>query len=285
MNSETPKEHASTEHAPGHNDGASQSSAPQGGETPGSIGLELLEQHDDFDIHGGGDVFGDNDDGINTLMAHERKLSAGEQRTLLAMRRRAIDDDPEEQVEMQSGRRHLLWRMHNAKHGGDAMSPMSATNTPGQATEPAADTAPATPVLLNDAANPDKPMYDAVLKGVNGLDPARITLTAEEQANVAGALTASMAQTPGFNRATMDFSSMTIALSENGDRLFLINHQNPGAPDALRASVALDTARAQTLEASSGQMLVAQTVEPQQKPNLEQTIPGEQPAIAPRSIA
>jgi hypothetical protein len=284
MNSETPKEHAPKEHAAGHNDGAGQSSAPQGRETPGSIGLELLEQHDDFDIHGGGDVFGDNDDGINTLMAHERKLSAGEQRTLLAMRRRAIDDDPEEQVEMQSGRRHLLWQMHNAKHG-DAMSPMSATNIPGQAAEPATDTAPATPALLNDAANPDKPMYDAVLKGVNGLDPARITLTAEEQANVAGALTASMAQTPGFNRATMDFSSMTIALSENGDRLFLINHQNPGAPDALRASVALDTARAQTLEASSGQMLVAQTVEPQQKPSLEQTVPGEQPLIAPRSIA
>lgn len=279
MNSETPKDSV-----PGPNDDSARASGPQGRETPGSIGLELLEQHDDFDIDSGHDAFGDNNDGLNTLMSHERKLSASEQRQILAMRRRAAEDDPEEQMELQSGRRHRLWELYNGKHG-NGMAPMNITAPGEQPADPAATTKPATATLLNDAANPDKPMYDAVLKGVNGLDPARVTLTPEEQIKVAGALTASMAQTPGFNRATADLSSITIALSENGDRLFVINHQNPGAPDAMRASVALDTARGQSLEASSEQMLVAQTVAPQQKPAQEQMLQGENPATTTRSLA
>ena len=279
MNSETPKDSV-----PGQNDDSARASGTQGRETPGSIGLEVLEQNDDFDDDLGHDAFADNNDGLNTLMPHERKLTLGEQRQLLAMRRRVADDDPEEQMELQSGRRHRLWEMYNGKHG-NSMSQMSSANPAEQPGDPATTTRPGPAVLLNDAANPDKPMYDAVLKGVNGLDPARVALTPEEQVKVAGALTASMAQTPGFNRATADLSSITIALSENGDRLFVINHQNPGAPDAMRASVALDTARGQSLEASSEQMLVAQTVAPQQKPAQEQTFQGDNPAIAPRSLA
>lgn len=279
MNSETPRDSV-----PGPNDDSARASGAQDRETPGSIGLELLEQHDDFDIDNGQDGLGDNNDGLNTLMSHERKLSAGEQRQILAMRRRVAEDDPEEQMELQSGRRHRLWELYNGKHA-NGMSPASAANAGEQPDEPATAVRPAAAMLLNDAASPDKPMYDAVLRGVNGLDPARVALTPEEQVKVAGALTASMAQTPGFNRATADLSSITIALSENGDRLFVINHQNPGAPDAMRASVALDTARGQSLEASSEQMLVAQTVAPQQKQVQEQMLQGENPAIAPRSLA
>lgn len=284
MNSETPKEHAPKEHAPGHNDGAGHSSAPKGHETPGSIGLELLEQHDDFDISNGNDVFGDNDDGINTLMSHERKLSAGEQRQILAMRRRVADDDSEEQVEIQSGRRHMLWQMYNGKHG-DTMSPMSTANIPGQPADPATSATPGTPVLLNDAANPDKPMYDAVLKGVNGLDPARITLTPEEQANVAGALTASMAQLPGFDRTKADFSAFTFALNDSGDHLFMIHHSDPAAPDALRTSISLEAARTQSLMASSELIFALHAPKEQENTGLQPAIPGENPAISPRSMA
>lgn len=274
MNSETPKEHASKEHAPGQNDGAGHSPAPQGRETPGSLGIELLEQHDDFDIADGNDVFGDNDDGINTLMSHERKLSAAEQRQILAMRRRAAEDDPEEQFELQGGRRHLLWQMHNAKH-----SPTANTG------EQAAGAAPGTPVPLNDAANPDKPMYDAALKGVSGLDPTRVKLTPEEQVNVAGALTASMAQLPGFDRTKADFSAFTFALNDSGDHLFMIHHSNPAAPDALRTSISLEAARTQSLMASSELIFALHAPKEQEKTGLQPAIPGENPAISPRSMA
>lgn len=279
MNSETPKEHV-----PGQNDGAGHSPAPQGRETPGSLGIELLEQHDDFDISDGNDVFGDNDDGINTLMSHERKLSAGEQRQILAMRRRAAEDDSEEQVEIQSGRRHLLWQMHNGKNGG-AMSPTSPGNIPGQPADPATSAAPGTPVPLNDAANPDKPMYDAALKGVSGLDPTRVKLTPEEQVNVAGALTASMAQLPGFDRTKADFSAFTFALNDSGDHLFMIHHSDPAAPDALRTSISLEAARTQSLMASSELIFALHAPKEQENTVLQPAIPGEHPAISPRGMA
>jgi hypothetical protein len=276
MNSETPKDGV-----PGPNDDAGRAPGPKGRETPGSLGLELLEQHDDFDITSGHDVLGDDNDGVNTLMSHERKLSLGEQRQILAMRRRAAEDNPEEEMELQTGRRHLLWKLHNDKLGG-GMSLMKGTLQPDDA---APSDQPGPPLPLNDTANPDKPMYDAVLKGVSGLDPARVTLTPEEQVNVAGALTASMAQLPGFDRTKADFSTFTFALNDSGDHLFMIHHLDPTAPDALRTSVPLETARTQSLMSSSELIFALHAPKEQEKTGLEQGIPGENPAISPRSLA
>jgi hypothetical protein len=276
MSSETPKDGV-----PAPNDGTGRPPSPQARETPGSLGLELLHQHDDFDITSGHDVFGDDNDGVNTLMSHERRLSVDEQRQILAMRRRAAEDNPEEEMELQTGRRHLLWKLHNEKLG-DGMSLMKGALQPGDA---APGDMPGTPLPLSDAANPDKPMYDAVLKGVSGLDPARITLTPEEQTNVAGALTASMAQLPGFDRTKADFSAFTFALNDSGDHLFMIHHLDPTAPDALRTSVPLETARSQSLLASSELLFAFYAPKEQEKTGLEQGMPGENPGLSPRMLA
>jgi hypothetical protein len=144
--------------------------------------------------------------------------------------------------------------------------------------------APGETVLLNETAHPNKPLYDAVLQGVGNLDASKVSLTGTEQINVAGALTASMTQTPGFQQqGNPDPAAISIAASENGDRVFAINNQNPGAPNALYTSVEVELVRSQSLQASSAQIaLLASESEPL-KPAPEQTLSSEHPA--PRSIA
>ncbi|MFZ2752718.1 MAG: XVIPCD domain-containing protein [Lysobacteraceae bacterium] len=261
MNSETPKDSTSSSH---HH--AVQAKDVSDSETPGSHGLEMLEPLDaDFDDGDGYDANNNDNDG-NFLAPHERKLPLSEQRQLLAMRRRPDDDNDIEEADIRSGRRY--WHMHNQEHGigrdgisGATSATGAAKDTP--AAEPAATAAGGPPgsavpgetaALLNDPAHPNKPLYDAVLQGVGTLDASKVPLTETEQANVAGALTASMTQTPGFQRGNPDPTAISIAASENGDRVFAINSQNPGAPNAMYTSVEVEQVRSQSLQVSSAQV-------------------------------
>jgi len=261
-------------------------------EQPGSIGLEVLEQHDDFDIDDGHDLLSDNDDGLNALMAHERKLSASEQRQLLAMRRRAAEGDAEEEIEHVSGRRHLLWKMYNDKHaaGGSSLAGLKPGVLPGETAqaEPGATPPAEKPVALNDPASPHYSVYEAVLRGVNALEPERRDrLSTEEQARVAATLTANIVQSPGYSQGSWDPSSLKVAISDNGDRVFVVNKVNPGAPDAQHINVSLDDAKNQTIEVSSVQAALKDA--PVQKPDIEApvnpTTTVESPTIPPRSLS
>ncbi|MFZ5638433.1 MAG: XVIPCD domain-containing protein [Pseudomonadota bacterium] len=105
--------------------------------------------------------------------------------------------------------------------------------------------------LLNDPRNPNNQLYSTTLAGVSGLDPAKVPLNRNEQANVAGALTANMTNTPGFERNNPNPSNISIASSQTGDRVFAINGQNPSAPNAVYTSVDVNQARVQPLEVST----------------------------------
>jgi len=313
MSSETPKDgipasstgagHPSNPHghAKGHDNGH---------DTPGALGLENLEPSmgDDFDDSDIGHGIGTDNDGesVNFLTAGERKLSLGEQRQILAARRRVDDDsDTEEVLELRTGRRHMREKLNEQvraalKPGGAKAEeqPGGATGTaPGgssavvveSAAPPAAtgasnpSAAPGGTPLLSDPAHPNKPLFDAVLKGVGDLDPARVALTPAEQTNVAAALTANMTQTQGFPREQTDAVQVSVAASDKGDRVFAINGQNPDAPNAVYTSVAVDQARAQPLDVSTAQAIAPQQQEPQPpKPVQEQSTPIETPA--PRAI-
>ena len=246
---------------------------------------------------------------VNFLTASERKLSLGEQRQILAGRRRTNDDDVEMEVlETRTGRREMRERMHEKARGivkadgtkaeepgaavpgspgavsaavAETSSPSSATPTTNPVSSPG--TAPGETALLNDPANPNKPLFDAVLKGVGDLDPARVALTPAEQTNVAAALTASMTQTQGFPREQSDVVQVSVAASDKGDRVFAINGQNPDAPNAVYISVAVEQARAQPLDVSTAQAIAPQQQELQPpKPVQEQSATIETPA--PRTI-
>lgn len=313
MSSETPKDgipasstgaaHQSSTH--GH-----EKSHDTGHDTPGALGLENLEPSmgDDFDDSDIGHGIGTDNDGesVNFLTAGERKLSLGEQRQILAARRRVDDDsDTEEVLELRTGRRHIREKLNEQvraalKPGGAKAEeqPGGAAGTaPGgssaavveSATPPAAAVAstpravPGETTLLNDPAHPNKPLFDAVLKGVGDLDPARVALTPAEQANVAAALTANMTQTQGFPREQTDAVQVSIAASDKGDRVFAINGQSPEAPNAVYTSVAVEQARAQPLDVSTAQAIAPQQQELQPpKPVQEQSTPIETPA--PRVI-
>ncbi|NOT86576.1 MAG: hypothetical protein HOP03_00165 [Lysobacter sp.] len=288
MNSETPKDSASSSH---HH--AVHTKDESNSETPGSHGLEMLEPMDaDFDDGDGYDANNNDNDG-NFLAPHERKLSLAEQRQLLAMRRRPDDDDNIEEVEIRNGRRP--WHMHDKEHGISHDGSHRSTSATGATKETPAESAttaavapsgsaiPGGTALLNDPANPNKPLYDAVLQGVGNLDASKLSLTGTEQINVAGALTASMTQTPGFNRGNPDPAAISIAVSENGDRVFAINSQNPGAPNAMYTSVEVEQVRNQSLQASSSQVAQPPSLPEPPKPAQEQTIQSEQPQI--RGIA
>jgi hypothetical protein len=103
---------------------------------------------------------------------------------------------------------------------------------------------------------------------VSNLDPNRVQLNRSEQVNVAGALTANITNTPGFERNNPNPSNISIAASQSGDRVFAINGQNPGAPNAVYTSVDLNQARTQPLEVSS-----AQAVAPTQVPVVQTPTP------------
>ena len=306
MNSETPQEGT-----PAVDAGAARRPGTKGEDTPGSLGLENLEPSsaEDFDDTGYGIGMDSDGESVNFLTASERKLSLGEQRQILAGRRRTNDDDVEMEVlETRTGRREMRERMHEKARGivkadgtkaeepgaavpgspgavsaavAETSSPSSATPTTNPVSSPG--TAPGETALLNDPANPNKPLFDAVLKGVGDLDPARVALTPAEQTNVAAALTASMTQTQGFPRGQSDVMQVSVAASDKGDRVFAINGQNPDAPNAVYISVAVEQARAQPLDVSTAQAIAPQQQELQPpKPVQEQSATIETPA--PRTI-
>lgn len=311
MSSETPKDGI-----PASSTGAAHQSGTHGHgkdhDTPGALGLENLEPSigDDFDNSDIGHGIGTDSDSesVNFLTVGERKLSLGEQRQILAGRRRIDDDsDTEEVLELRTGRRHMREKLNeqvraSLKPGGakaDEQQPGGGTGgtAPGgssaivvESTTPPAATVASNPgatpgetTLLNDPAHPNKPLFDAVLKGVGDLDPALVALTPAEQANVAAALTASMTQTHGFPREQTDAVQVSVAASDKGDRVFAINGQSPDAPNAVYTSVAVEQARAQPLDVSTAQAIAPQQQELQQtKPVQEQSTPIETPA--PRAI-
>lgn len=289
MNSETPKDSTSSSHSHAvHTKDVSNS------ETPGSHGLEMLEPLDaDFDDGDGYNADSNDNDG-NFLAPHERKLSLAEQRQLLAMRRRPDDDNDIEETDIRSGRRY--WHIHNQEHGNGRDGTSGSTSATGAAkdtpAEPAATAAVIPPgsavpgetaALLNDPANPNKPLYDAVLQGVGTLDASKVPLTETERINVAGALTASMTQTPGFQRGNPDPTAISIAASENGDRVFAINSQNPGAPNAMYTSVEVEQVRSQSLQVSSAQIAPPSSAPEPPNTAQEQMLSPEQQS--PRIIA
>ena len=109
--------------------------------------------------------------------------------------------------------------------------------------------------LLNDEKNPNNGLFNAALQGVTALDPSKVLLNKDEQVNLAAALTANMSNNPNFDRLNPNPANISIAASEAGDRVFAINNQNPGAPNAVYTSVDVNQARAQPLEVSSAQAL------------------------------
>lgn len=307
MNSETPQDGT-----PAADAGAARQPDTKGDEdTPGSLGLENLEPSsaEDFDDTGFGIGMDSDGESVNFLTAGERKLSLGEQRQILAGRRRTNDDDVEVEVlETRTGRRQMRERLHERARGtlkaGGAKADEPGATEPGspgavsaavvQTTSPSSPTtttnpvpspgtAPGETVMLNDPANPNKPLFDAVLKGVGDLDPARVALTPTERTNVAAALTASMTQSQGFSREQSDVVQVSVAASDKGDRVFAISGQNPDAPNAVYISVAVEQARAQPLDVSTAQAIAPQQQELQPpKPVQEQSPTIETPA--PRAI-
>ena len=308
MTSETPKDGT-----PAVDAGVARRPGTQGEDTPGSLGLENVEPSsaEDFDDTGYGIGMDSDGESVNFLTAGERKLSLGEQRQILAGRRRTNDDDIEMEVlETRTGRREMRERMHQKARGivkadgtkaeepgaaepgspgavsaagAETSSPSSATATPTTNPVPGPGTAPGGTALLNDPANPNKPLFDAVLKGVGDLDPARVALTPAEQTNVAAALTAGMTQTQGFPREQSDVVQVSVAASDKGDRVFAINGQNPDAPNAVYISVAVEQARAQPLDVSTAQAIAPQQQELQPpKPMQEQSATMETPV--PRAV-
>ncbi len=302
MNSETPKDGI-----PASGPGTSHESGHTGQDKPGSLGLENLEPSSDEDLDEAEIGIDSDGESVNFLTAGERKLSISEQRQILAGRRRPDDDNPEEEVEVRSGRRYLQWKEHHKDREMGGLMHDAKTNAPGTATDEPAPTeltptvvaeiekttalaaasqpgiTPTETAPLNDPSNPNKPLFDAVLKGVGDLDPARVALTPAEQTNVAAALTASMTQTQGFPREQSDAMQVSVAASDKGDRVFAINGQNPDAPNAVYISVSVEQARAQPLDVSTAQAIAPQQQELQPpKPVQEQSATIETPA--PRAI-
>jgi hypothetical protein len=118
---------------------------------------------------------------------------------------------------------------------------------------------------------------------VSNLDPSRVQLNRSEQVNVAGALTANITNTPGFERNSPNPSNISIAASQSGDRVFAINGQNPGAPNAVYTSVDVNQARSQPLEVSSAQAAVPPPQTPVvQTPQVQSQPQPDNTAIAPR---
>lgn len=298
MTSETPEDGA-----PAVDAGTARRPGTQGEDTPGSLGLENLEPSSADDLDGDGLHM--DGDGMNFLTSSERKLSLGEQRQILAGRRRNSDDETEEETEIRDGRRFMKEKAYaeakaleageektdESTSGGTAQAPAAVTETVAGSTAPqtmsdapSSSAAPGETALLNDPANPNKPLFDAVLKGVGELDPARVPLTALEQTNVAAALTAGMTQTQGFAREQGDAAmQVSVAASEKGDRVFAINAQNPEAPNAVYTSVSVEHARALALDISTAQAIAPQPQETQPpKPVQEQSATVEAPA--PRAV-
>ncbi len=107
--------------------------------------------------------------------------------------------------------------------------------------------------MLSDARNPNNTLFNTTLQGVNALDPSKVPLTRTEAVSVAGALTANITNTPGFDRTNPSPANISIAANQSGERVFAINNQNPGAANAVYTSVDVNQARNQELGVSTAQ--------------------------------
>lgn len=273
MHSETPKDRADADHATG----------PDRPDTPGSLGRELSENlhlTERDALHG---VSADAMDPGAMLMPHERKLSAADQRSILAMRRHADDgvDDSEITAELQRRAERALriksWQLEHASDGHRAASHHADRH------ESVAHAA-AGLAMLDHLSHPLNGVYDAVHKGIGAQDASRLSLNPSEHANTAGALTAHLAQTPGFDRTTFDPATLSVALSEGNDRLFAIQGRTPGAPDAVYANVAVDQAKQQPLEVSSAQAMIEPPKPAPQQAQAQEQPQQDTPSISPRSL-
>lgn len=115
-------------------------------------------------------------------------------------------------------------------------------------------------VRLDDPAHAQAPLYDTTLKAVAELAPAPAALSPQEQANVAAALTAQMANSTAFASQLADPSQVSFGVAQNGERLFAINHAVPDALNAVHVSVDLQQARQQAVDVSSAQVDPARAV-------------------------
>jgi hypothetical protein len=292
MSNEIPKDDA-----PASVRAAKEASASEGRELPGSLGLEISEHialDDGVDNSGGHGPGVDIIDPGVMLMPHERKLSASEQRQILNMRRHVDDDTDLDEREMREGRKPRRWHgmrkdvapeieQSIGHHGGKS----HRSGNGHQARDGDAGDTPKTgsssrSARLDDAANPHKPLFEAVQKGVGDLNPSKIPLNSTERTNIAGALTANMLQTPGFHGTHPDPTTISISASERGDRIFAVNSQNPASPSAVYTSVVVDEARRQPLEVSSALAAAQPLAPPAPTPTQEQTQQVESPS--PRAI-
>jgi len=274
MHSETPQDRhdADADHQSGHD-------RP---ETPGSLGRELTEHTNTANRDAIPALSADAIDPGATLMPHERRLSAAEQQSVLAMRRHADDgiDNSEIKMQLQMEAERALriqeWRLESHSgghhHGTSSHHGSQAAHAVGGL------------FMLNQMMHPLNAVYDAVHKGIGEQDASRLALSPAEHANAAGALTAHLSQTPGFDRTKFDAAALSVALSEGNDRLFAIHGRTPGAPDAVYANVAIDQARQQPLEMSSAQAMIEPPKPAPQQAQAQEQPQQEAPAIAPRSL-
>ena len=291
MSNEIPKDDV-----PASGRAAKAASASEGRELPGSLGLEVSEHiplDDGIDDSGGHGLGIDVIDPGVMLMPHERKLSASEQRQILNMRRQVDDDIDFEEHEIRQGRRprrgHGMGRdeqpeiERSSEHRGDKPHRSGGGHQArdGDAADTPKTASSSRAALLDDTANPHKPLFEAVQKGVGDLDSTKIPLNSADRANIAGALTANMLQTPGFQGANPDPATISISASDRGDRIFAVNSQNPASPSAVYTSVVVDEARKQPLEVSTALAGAAQPLAPP-TPAQEQTQQVELPS--PRVI-
>lgn len=277
---------------------AKEASAAENRELPGSLGLEISEHiplDDGVDNSGGRGPGVDIIDPGVMLMPHERKLSASEQRQILNMRRQVDDDVDIDEREMREGRKprrgHGMRKdeapeieQSNGHRGGKSHRSGNGHQTfDGDAADMPKSASSSRTALLDDAANPHKPLFEAVHKGVDDLNPSKIPLSSTDRTNIAGALTANMLQTPGFHGANPDPTTISISASDRGDRIFAINSQNPASPSAVYTSVVVDEARKQPLEVSTALAAAQSPAPPAPTPAQEQTQQIESPP--PRVIA
>lgn len=270
MHSETPQENRPAESAD-----ATHAAPHERPDTPDSLGREISEHTtatNDRDAVQG--FSSDTGDTGPMLMPHERKLSASEQRSLLAMRRHNDDgiDDSELRMELLAAAERALLMAERRLEAGTVHDHHRVGMYRGGQHG----------TLMNDSAHPSFPMYDAVLKGLHAQDSTRLPLSAEERSNVAGALTAHLAQTPGFNREGFDAKHLSVALNEGNDRVFAIHGQQPGAPDAIYANVSVDQAKQQSLQVSTAAAMVEPPQHQHRQDAPQQDAPA--PAMSPRSL-
>jgi hypothetical protein len=275
MSSETPQEDRRADAEPGHR--ASPQDRP---DTPGSIGRELsVQMNVSRDTVA---ALGDQPtDAGPVLTAEERKLSADEQRALLAMRRHTddgVDNTLAELKELNDIQRRIAregWRVEH-RHEIEAWREQRMHGMQ----PPYAEQATA-----QKAFGHYEGVFLAMNAGMHALDAQRLPLSADERSNVAGALTAQLAQTPGFNRDGFDPHKLSVAIGQGNDRVFAIHGSHPGAPDAVHANVSVDQAKQQPLQVSAAQA-TAEPPQPQRTAAQQTEQPSQStPAVAPRTMS